>query len=1079
MSNEISLIPKESLGAPAPYKILKPAQAPCREDRIALYSIQDAERLSPEEFESIASGFDFSDPDECMALDIETKGNNAARAEDIVVGVGLSDKRGSVYFEVHQSGWQSILQLLLKFKIPLIAHNVNFDASFCARDVGGDWHNWRWCTFGAMKHLAAEGWNGQRWGLKNAQTELLGWPETNEGKLDAWLVENGYGEVQHLADWNQIEKVPDELRALEDTPARKAKITAWLKKNGYGYEVLKPNKAEMWRAPFNILGEYCAKDADSTYMLYRYVLLPAIKRFRAYEIYHREYFIHLVKCCIDAQLTGFRINEAGASAYNQALLAKIENLSSQFLSREDVAPHIAEFNRLEREYIKSLEPKEKFKKVKLGEEPPRYRKDGAQSKNWEKWKEKSEKPPEIRKDWLSWQEKCAAAESAQHFNLQSNAHKQWLFYTAMGFPVELETDSGEPATDYDAMLGFGDAGKAMNEYNEKTKEQGYVQACLDSLGERMGDGTAILNVRMKAPGTLTGRLAGDAGFNLQQQPKTRGYLENFIPREGKIWIDCYADGTEVLTKAGWIQFSQLKPGDLIWQVNKELQGSWTKVSEILAREHKGSMVKLGNHIVTSGHKILRRGPKGLEAIKAEFLSDKEILPATSTSAAAETYLPVSISELWTACLLQADGSIRKGHQNRWNLCLRKQRKIAKATELLGAADFISNRGDSHWAYKKFTSWILDWETKEFDFSRLSPALADELYQALAFWDGTRRCAASVRYFSTNENNIKEAAAYFAKSGYKTTARFSIKREKPCYYLEISSVKTRTVKVETVDYDGMVYCVQVPWGFLAVRKDGDVIISGNCDHSSLEPVVLTELSGDPAMLRLFGRDAPPNDVYLYTAAHIPGLREGIIAQGYNPLSPSTTAIAQAKKNCKAIRSVAKVVYLASSYGAGPGKIQKTLKLEGIHKEFDEVKAIHRAFWQLYAGIKEWERFLMAQYERNGGWVLNGIGRPIAIDAGYTKDICNRVVQSTGHDIHMIYIKIVEQILLERGIEFTYIIPDWHDEIIIEVDPENGDRARELMNKEAFARLNEILRPNRCLFKGDANLVRSLAEAKCEG
>jgi hypothetical protein len=44
--------------------------------------------------------------------------------------------------------------------------------------------------------------------------------------------------------------------------------------------------------------------------------------------------------------------------------------------------------------------------------------------------------------------------------------------------------------------------------------------------------------------------------------------------------------------------------------------------------------------------------------------------------------------------------------------------------------------------------------------------------------------------------------------------------------------------------------------------------------------------------------------------------------------------------------------------------------------------------LYKGVKKWERHLEALWEKNGGWILNGIGRPVCIDRMYLKDRANR-------------------------------------------------------------------------------------------
>lgn len=727
-----------------PYKILTPIVALPRLGLVEIITL--ATEVSRETLLPIVEGFDRADPREVLALDVETKGNDISDPESRVVGVGLADKRGSIYFEVDVVRWKLIVDLLIEYRIPLVGHNVNFDGGYVYRDSGNRWANWVGCTFGMMKHFASEGFLGQRWGLKNAQVELLGWPESNEAELDGWLVANGF-----------------------------------TKQSGV------PDKAQMHRAPAEILGKYCCLDADSTYLLYREVFVPVLEYFSRYTEYHLA-FLQLVRMVVQAQLGGMLIDVPRMQHYCDELSARIAEALADFYGVSKVAAAVAEFNRLEQESIQAAWPEERprFKKKPERTEPTQYNKDGTVSKNWTRWKELESLPLEFRADWLKYQEKVEAAKSTNFFNPNSQSHKAWLFYTSLGYPVESTTDSGDPSTDYDSLLGFGPTGKLLIRYNELKKEQEYVAACLATVRG------LYLHARYKTPGTLTGRLSGDRGFNMQQQPKTQGYLECFVARGGE--------------------------EDLVW----------------------------------------------------------------------------------------------------------------------------------------------------------------------------------------------------------------------------------------VD----------------------------CDHSSIEPIVLSEFSEDPSMLRLFGKESRPNDVYLYTGAFIKGLRERIVASGYNPLSPSRESIAAAKKNCKHERQVAKTVYLAASYGAGPGKIQNTLRLDGVSMSLAEVKTIHSDFWKLYGGIKKWEQELLAQYQQNGGWILNGLGRPIAIDAGYTKDIVNRFIQSTAHDIHIIYVSIVEELLTRDGIIFKYIIPDWHDQLIVEVPRSQADAAKQLLGVEAYEHLNAFLEFEHCLLKGDANVVTNLAQAKCE-
>jgi len=163
-----------------------------------------------------------------------------------------------------------------------------------------------------------------------------------------------------------------------------------------------------------------------------------------------------------------------------------------------------------------------------------------------------------------------------------------------------------------------------------------------------------------------------------------------------------------------------------------------------------------------------------------------------------------------------------------------------------------------------------------------------------------------------------------------------------------------------------------------------------DVASLEPVVLTELSQDKTMMKLYGPGAKEGqDIYLFNAYHIPKLADNV-RKYYNPDNPTPETTEIAKKQCKKERSISKLITLGSSYGAGPAKIQQSLELEGINLSFDEAKAIHTAYWDLYKGVKTYQAKLLAEWEGHGGWIYNGLGRPLTVAPDVVKDLVNRCV-----------------------------------------------------------------------------------------
>jgi DNA polymerase I-like protein with 3'-5' exonuclease and polymerase domains len=249
-----------------------------------------------------------------------------------------------------------------------------------------------------------------------------------------------------------------------------------------------------------------------------------------------------------------------------------------------------------------------------------------------------------------------------------------------------------------------------------------------------------------------------------------------------------------------------------------------------------------------------------------------------------------------------------------------------------------------------------------------------------------------------------------------------------------------------------------------------------DFAAIEPVLLAEFSQDKSLLALYGPGAPQNDIYLFTAAKINALgRE--IRKYYDPDRPTPEGIAAAKRHCKRDRAIAKTVVLGSNYGAGAMKIHETLVMGDIDISLNEVRQIHREYWRIYSGIKRFESQLVEMWNVNSGWVPSAIGRPIAVSDQYLKDIVNRMIQTSAHDILQLFIWNLVQIREERGLRWHPFIIDLHDEVIVEALEAEAE-ATALSFVEALARTNAELGMGIQL-KGEPQIAGTLADIKTEG
>lgn len=538
------------------FSILRPVIAPPR--------LQSLSILLPVRNPAADLSFIFDgrlSPSDPMALDIETMGNDPSDPQSIVVGVGLADSRGSCYIDLRTScseTWLYLLHRLAEHQIPLIAHNLYFDAAYVLRDLKAaghptGWLNWQHCTYALYKFLACEGWNGQRWGLKDAQLQLLGWTETNETELDLWLIRSGF-----ISDQKKEEKA--NYYWIQE-------IERWCS----------PIKAEMWRAPTAILGHYCCLDADSTYQLYQQVLLPALERFDALKAYAApELYGEFIRLMIESRLGGILVDKP-ALENHAAHLRQMAALSREgIIKHPAVAPALAEYNRRIVAELYEAEP-EKFLKLKQRPpEPAKLTGKGNLSKNWLRWQEQGPRyeVPVVSKNWRRWWAKLLLAMDTQHFNFNSDKQVGWLLYEWLKFPVTKKTESGQPSIDEDALKSCGEPGALLIEYNTLQKELSYVESCLEQLrpdgtstaipanpSNRAGsvhdctDGSSVpdptyLHAAFRVPATTTGRCAGSGSFSMHQQPKVRAYLACFKARPGKVLLEFDFDALEqiVLTE---------------------------------------------------------------------------------------------------------------------------------------------------------------------------------------------------------------------------------------------------------------------------------------------------------------------------------------------------------------------------------------------------------------------------------------------------------------------------------------------------------------------------------------------------
>lgn len=243
-----------------------------------------------------------------------------------------------------------------------------------------------------------------------------------------------------------------------------------------------------------------------------------------------------------------------------------------------------------------------------------------------------------------------------------------------------------------------------------------------------------------------------------------------------------------------------------------------------------------------------------------------------------------------------------------------------------------------------------------------------------------------------------------------------------------------------------------------------------DINSLEPHVLAHFSKDPGLMDLYGPNAKPNDVYLYVGSKIGKWKDKIL-QHYDPDNPTAESIAKAKKFAKDERTAVKPAYLGWMYGLGASTMHESTNIP-----IEECKDILLNIDNAFPGVVEFNQRLKEEWTLNGGWVkqewiidphtgrnipkfidgrpgwiYNGRNRPIGVAPDKIKDLGNRFVQSTGHDVLLQMLLFINK---NRTITMKPYNVDMHDATIWQVREYEVEKAVQVF-KNSYNELNATL------------------------
>lgn len=193
---------------------------------------------------------------------------------------------------------------------------------------------------------------------------------------------------------------------------------------------------------------------------------------------------------------------------------------------------------------------------------------------------------------------------------------------------------------------------------------------------------------------------------------------------------------------------------------------------------------------------------------------------------------------------------------------------------------------------------------------------------------------------------------------------------------------------------------------------------HADLSAIEPTITAHYSEDSALYKVFGQGL--GDIYLDLALELfPNNKE--LQNGYDASIPITKEV---KERFARERKISKVIQLAVQYTGTGHTVSKSLTKEGIPTTVEEATNYVRAYWKKFRKIAEFN-YRLKELNRKQGYLRNVIGRIIRVPDPEYKDLSNRFIQSSAHDVLVLWVLEIYRLSKEHGIDIKPILLDCHD------------------------------------------------------
>ncbi len=335
-------------------------------------------------------------------------------------------------------------------------------------------------------------------------------------------------------------------------------------------------------------------------------------------------------------------------------------------------------------------------------------------------------------------------------------------------------------------------------------------------------------------------------------------LRQIFPNAEIYWLKgnhCYAEGTEVLTERGFIDFRELTAGDKVAEFDNNMNIRFSQPLSILKREYEGPIYDIetgfSRQVVTDGHDVV----VGEDKVKAKDLKIEDLKRIPSTGDANNEEYPISDAMLKLLVNVVADGCLvldkkYADKKMRVQFKLSKEKKIANIKEILDEVGYkYSFKICKKTGLNKLQPYYIRFYgssaqeiynllggKKEFPqfFAKLSKRQAEIVYDQVMLTDGTEKDN-GVFWSTTCKNDIDVIhqmcilnGLYFISYGaFVNESGFANGKIQYKAKLRKQPSTNCSKSIEVKDYSGFVYCLEMPLGTIVTRYEGKSAFSGNC------------------------------------------------------------------------------------------------------------------------------------------------------------------------------------------------------------------------------------------------------------